>query len=275
MPMYAADEVPIRKDPVSSNDAQLQTVEAFCQSIEPAGAPGVTGMSASSTSDTSGSTKVAVVPQRNLITRALQSEDCIETFIKNRPIVLYPLMQDTVSMVPQNVVDLLGTMDKSEYPLGMLEQCLGGAIVLQVSDGDPDFYPIPRKDYEMYDLVPLSDVEKYNPGLTDDLVAMLKLESLSSMPLLQAGLKVKDVHMIKLSKLGFDIAEEARLEAPWGGSQTKPPRQDAYLALAYSGDGGEIKEVYMVNSDALGLPIAYKPADKSLGSKPGRGTSAA
>jgi len=63
--------------------------------------------------------------------------------------------------------------------------------------------------------------------------------------------------MWRFSELGFSIGEEAVIEAPWGGTQSKPAGRHAYLAF-------NEKKYYVVNEDEQGLPINYKSVQKQL-----------
>merc|ERR1719356_1282405 len=131
----------------------------------------------------------------------------------------------------------------------MLRRCLSGAVMLQCkSNGEPDFYPIPPEAYAPYATSPLTAssedetllarVERHVPGV--DRGALVK------------GVKRQSATMLRFSELGFDVAEQATIEAPWGGTQVKPPGVGAYLAF-------NAKECYVVNADEGGLPINYKP----------------
>jgi len=185
-------------------------------------------------------------------------------FVKAAPVVMYPLTLESLESLPQSISGRLGTVDAATYAPDMLKTCLGGAVLLQVADGGkPDFYPINSVDHGRYKEVPLDDVAARNPALYAGLGALLGKEgsSLAEVPGLIGALKVAPVAMYRFSDLGFPVAQEATIEAPWKGTQTKPAGKDAFLALGGSTKPEETKECYMINIDENGLPIAYMPAE--------------
>jgi hypothetical protein len=55
--------------------------------------------------------------------------------------------------------------------------------------------------------------------------------------------------MVLASDLGFPVKNMLKIEAPWGGDQTKDVGKDAYLVVCDA--------LYLINLDELGLPVAY------------------
>jgi len=188
-------------------------------------------------------------------------------YMKELPVLMYPLTEETLPGVPESVLRLLGSVDQATYPADMLRGCLRGAVLLQCkSTGEPDFYPVPLEAYAPYTTSPLTDS-------AEDEAMLARVERLA--PGLERGRLLKGVKrqtatMLRFSELGFDVAKQATIEAPWGGTQVKPAGTDAYLAF-------NAKECYIVNSDEGGLPINYKlvveehPMSKETASSGARG----
>ena len=63
---------------------------------------------------------------------------------------------------------------------------------------------------------------------------------------------------IKCSEIGFPIADELRIKAPWGGVQIKAAGVDAYLAVDKDDTG--TPRYYMVSMDEDGAPFDHGPA---------------
>merc|ERR1712087_483714 len=100
----------------------------------------------------------------------------------------------------------------------MLRKCLGGGIILQFAEGKPDFYPIPASKLQQYSTFPISA-----SGPDGQLLANVS----QHVPDLEGGTVMKSiskrrVDMYRLSQLGFNVDKEVVIEAPRGGTQTKP-----------------------------------------------------
>lgn len=180
------------------------------------------------------------------------------TFVKDQPITMFPLTKESVNAIPESILSKMGAIDNATYGDNpkqfreFLEGRIGGAIVLQFADGKPDFYPTsPEVFANKYKAVAMDSLEGKNPKL----FASFKEEfggAPAGVPGVISALKVAPVEMYRASDLGFKKDEPLEIAAPWGGTQTKPAGQDAYIVA----NGNEM---YMVNVDKGGLPIAYLP----------------
>ena len=114
--------------------------------------------------------------------------------------------------------------------------------MLQMNGAAPDFYPIPSTAFANYRRVDLPVVRAKNPKLIRGLETIEGLADLlnSGDARIIGGLKTKPVAMVKMSDLGYLISEAAEIDAPWGGTQTKPAGQDAYIVIASDGNSAAI-----------------------------------
>lgn len=190
------------------------------------------------------------------------------------PVVLYPLTDQSLEKLPEKIWSRLGSVDQATYPADMLQSCLGGAIVLQVMDGEPDFYPIRENAFKEYKHVSLEQALAKNEELRRFLVEFFG--PLSEMPFVRGGMKESAVTMVRLSELRAaqsvwednddDDDSPTEVEAPWGGSQFVPPRSDAFVAVPdfdrlAQGALEKDPQVYIVQVDQSDLPANYMQAD--------------
>jgi len=173
----------------------------------------------------------------------------------------------------------LGKKDKVMYKYA--DFALGG-ITLQLADGEPDLYPN-KADFVKNALMPfVGDPSK------DQKAAAVIAEFQGLIPgmdgkgmTLQWMIKKEPVNMLRASKLaeqGFtkmkmgpssseDSVFTVQGPAEWGGSpQTKstpPGVTDTFIVGEFETDRPAVlKQVYMCNPDAEGLPIGYIKATK-------------
>jgi len=177
-------------------------------------------------------------------------------FVKDSPVLGYRVTSDRFEDIPEAIRLKLGAVDQTTYTTEYLRKV--GIIILQMSGDQPDFYPIEKPTFDAnYKSVEVADVSTKNAKLMQRLEGVEGMRELvaSADPNLTGALKTAPVAMIRMSELGYEINDEVTIDAPWGGTQTKPVGQDAYLVF----DTG-YQQYYMVNTDASGNPIAYVPA---------------
>lgn len=179
------------------------------------------------------------------------------------PVVLLPLSEQSIESLPESIWYKLGSLDEATYPEDMLQRCIGGAICLQVKDGEPDFYPITANNYMEYKSMPLEDVARQNEPLYSFLVSYFDGPLEEQLPGVIGGIKEMSVTMVRLSELNIDLGEDSptEVEAPWGGAQIVPPGKDAFVAVPHFGrENSLISQVYIVQEDAQRNPAQYIPA---------------
>lgn len=194
-----------------------------------------------------------VIGQSELITLLYDApESRYEYFIKDSPIAIYEYDGDR-SVIPVGIGSRLGATDQTEYNEQYFSD--NAIIALQFDGDEPDFYIIGQDVFsEQYRLVNLSEVIDKNSKL---FAKITQHESVANLveaqdERLKGAVKLSTVKMVKVSTiLGREsIREEVTIEAPWGGTQTKEARNDAYFV---AGDS----EVYIVNAGKNRLPIGY------------------
>lgn len=180
-------------------------------------------------------------------------------FLKDRPVVMYPITKLNYASLPGEIRDVLGAVDGASYAKhgsfeAFMEEQVGGAIVLQFNGDEPDFYPLPPDVYRnQYAPVPMREVREKNAALFGSLQGAPGLpDLLQGDPNVTGAIKTTPVAMISASSAGYPMEIELEIEAPWGGTQTKPAGRDAFLAQDDDG------KYYMVNVDSSGLPIGYR-----------------
>jgi hypothetical protein len=207
----------------------------------------------------------AVVHQTKLKELLAKSLDTKKAkFVKNVPIAVYPLNAESFKSMPSLILEEMGGLDKATYPNkdAYLKANFGGAMALQVAHGKLDAYPIPAHQYESnYNAVSLEEMQTKNPKNATALSAILG--DLSTIPGVCGALKTVPTEMILASDLGFLVEDLLKIEAPWGGDQTKDAGKEAWIVAC--------DEPYLINLDESGLPVAYiMAADtevKTLGSQ--------
>jgi hypothetical protein len=195
----------------------------------------------------------APVPQRALKEKLSNPGIRRAKFVKNMPIAVYPLNEQSLASMPPTILAEMGSLDKGTYgPHGnkdaFLKTNFGGAMALQVAHGKLDAYPIPAEQYtSKYKAVSLEEMQTKNPKNATALSEILG--DLSNIPGACGALKTVPTEMVLASDLGFPLENLLKIEAPWGGDQTKDAGKDAYLVACDA--------PYLVNLDELGLPVAY------------------
>jgi len=177
-----------------------------------------------------------------------------DEFVKDRPVAMWKITADNYQDIPEPIKTALGSVDQATYEVDgsfekFMESRVGGAVVLQMNGDETDFYPISSDVFEgKYSVVEMDEVQTKNKNLYVGLQEVLI--TLKSIPDIVGALKTIPVTMFRASDVGFSVDEGLEIEAPWGGTQTKPEGQDAYLVP----DGDSF---YMVNIDESGMPIGY------------------
>jgi hypothetical protein len=155
----------------------------------------------------------------------------------------------------------MGGLDKANYPNKdeYLRANFGGAMSLQVAHGKLDAYPIPPGQYASnYKAVPLEEMVSKNPKNAAALSEMLG--DLRSIAGVCGALKTVPTEMVLASDLGFPVGRLLKIEAPWGGDQTKDAGKEAYLVAC--------EKPYLINLDESGLPVAYIKASDAQQANP-------
>jgi hypothetical protein len=176
-------------------------------------------------------------------------------FVKNVPIAVYPLNPFSLASIPSPILEGMGELDKATYPNkdAYLKANFGGAMALQVAHGKLDAYPIPPDQYSSnYKAVSLEEMQTKNPKNATALIGILG--DLSTIPGVCGALKTVSTEMVLASDLGFPVKDLLKIEAPWGGDQTKDAGKEAYLVVCDA--------PYLVNLDESGLPVAYIKASE-------------
>jgi hypothetical protein len=171
-------------------------------------------------------------------------------FVKNVPIAVYPLNAESLASMPPLILEGMGKIDEATYPNkdAYLNTNFGGAMALQVADGKLDAYPIPPEQYRSnYRVVSLEEMQTKNPKNAAALSGILG--DLSTIPGVCGALKLVPTEMVLASDLGFPVKDLLKIEAPWGGDQTKHAGKDAYLVVCDA--------PYLINLEESGLPVAY------------------
>jgi hypothetical protein len=193
----------------------------------------------------------AMVPQTKLKELLANNPDIRRTkFVKNVPIAVYPLNAESLASMPSLILEGMGELDKATYPNkdSYLKSNFGGAMSLQVAHGKLDAYPIPADQYTSnYKVVSIEEMQTKNPKNATALSGILG--DLNSIPGICGALKTVPTEMVLASDLGFPLENLLKIEAPWGGDQTKDAGKDAYLVVCDA--------PYLINLDELGLPVAY------------------
>jgi hypothetical protein len=181
-----------------------------------------------------------------------------ENFVKNVPIAVYPLNATSLASMPSLILEEMGGLDKANYPNkdAYLKANVGGAMALQVAHGKLDAYPIPPEEYaSKYQAVPLEEMLTKNPKNAAALSGILG--DLSTISGVCGALKTVPTEMVLASALGFPVRDPLKIEAPWGGDQTKDAGKDAYLVAC--------DPPYLINLDESGLSVAYISASERKG----------
>src|SRR5258708_2930949 len=174
-------------------------------------------------------------------------------FVKDAPILGYRITSDKFEDLPGPIQKQLGLVDQTAYQPDYLKDKVGSIVVLQMNGAKPDFYPIGPDSFQKYRVVSVSDVDSKNPKLMKSIKGVEGIDALinSNDPNLIGALKTVPVQMVRMSEIGYPVAQDVTIQAPWG-EQTKPAGKDAYLVW----DAGQ-NQYYMVNTDDNGLPISY------------------
>jgi hypothetical protein len=168
-------------------------------------------------------------------------------FQKDAVVTAYPIPASArgLSDLPPPIRDLLGKVDRTTYTDAYIRQHRGDHVMVQFKkDGSPDLY-VSQGSRRAYDIV-----EDAGPAGE---AARRQVAELGIDPgALQVLRKRELTEMRRASDVGMPVSREATIEAPWGGTQTKPAGADAFVVK--NGD-----EFYLVNLDAAtGLPIGYR-----------------
>jgi hypothetical protein len=183
------------------------------------------------------------------------------SFVKNVPIAVYPLSASSLASMPSLILEEMGGLDKANYPNKdeYLRANFGGAMSLQVAHGKLDAYPIPPGQYASnYKAVPLEEMVSKNPKNAAALSEILG--DLRSIAGVCGALKTVPTEMVLASDLGFPVGRLLKIEAPWGGDQTKDAGKEAYLVAC--------EKPYLINLDESGLPVAYIKASDAQQANP-------
>jgi hypothetical protein len=181
---------------------------------------------------------------------AIRSGTKTAQFVKNVPIAVYPLSAKSLVSMPSLILEGMGDLDKATYPNkdAYLQANFGGAMALQVAHGKLDAYPIPPDQYASnYKAVSLEEMQAKN--LKNATALSEILGDLCSIPGACGALKTVPTEMVLASDLGFPVQDLLKIEAPWGGDQTKDAGKEAYLVVCDA--------PYLINLDESGLPVAY------------------
>ncbi|WP_179946745.1 hypothetical protein [Falsihalocynthiibacter arcticus] len=179
-------------------------------------------------------------------------------FVKDQPILGWRLESADLTELPEAIQNNLGSVDATGYDAAYLAENVGSIVALQMTGDGPDFYIIGLQTFtDSYKTVSLKEVSEKNARLVErlEMVPELAKKLAANDPSVVGALKTVPVPMIAMSDVGFAIAEEITIEAPWG-AQTKPAGQDAYLVYDTSEE-----QYYMVNSGQDGNPLNYVPSE--------------
>jgi hypothetical protein len=196
---------------------------------------------------------VKSVPQTQLREVLTNPSHKTAKFVKNVPIAVYPLDEQSLATMPAQFLAEMGALDKATYGDrdAFLKANIGGAMALQVAHGKLDAYPIPPDQYMAnYRTVSFGDVLKKNMKTAEALNRIFG--DLSSIPGVRGALKMVPTEMVLASDVGFKVEDLLTIEAPWGGEQTKDAGKEAYLVVCDA--------PYLINLDESGLPVAYIPS---------------
>lgn len=188
----------------------------------------------------------------------------IRNYIKDAPTYAIKITSENWSTLPTMLKELgveIGTFDLTKYPKG-LEPYIGSVVNLQISKGKVDAYPVALNIFKKsYASIPNNEVAQRSANYASQMAATQLGARLSDFEVVSI-LRTEPTEMILMSQAGYDISSVARIQAPWGGTQTKPAEKDAHLAILRNLDGS-IKEVYVVQIDEVtGLPQNYIVAPK-------------
>lgn len=177
-------------------------------------------------------------------------------FVKDAPTLGYRITSGKPEDLPEAVRGLLGKMDATNY--ADLTPYIGSIVNLQMADAaSPDFYPVGTGIFtEEYVPSSLEEVAARNGEYLKRVSGVLGALMEKGDPNLVAVLKTVPEPMVKMSEIGYPVAEEVLISVERGTgfvTQSKPAGRDAYLAH----DG---KQWYMINLDDRGLPASYVPA---------------
>jgi hypothetical protein len=170
--------------------------------------------------------------------------------VKNVPIAVYPLNAESLASMPSIIFEGMGELDKATYPSkdAFLKSNCGGAMALQIAHGKLDAYPIPPDQYVAnYNAVSLEEMQTKNPKSAAALSEIFS--DLSDVLGVCGAFKTVPTEMVLASDLGFPVENLLKIDAPWGGDQTKDAGKEAYLVVCDA--------PYLINLDESGLPVAY------------------
>lgn len=199
-----------------------------------------------------------VQTQADITVRITEAAPSEKMFIKDQPILGWRLQSADLTDIPDVIQNNLGSVDATGYDANYLAENIGSVVALQMTGDGPDFYIISLQTFaESYELVSLADVAEKNAHLVErlEMVGELAVMFAENDPGLVGVLKTVPVSMIAMSDVGFDVAEEITIEAPWG-TQTKPAGKGAYLVY-----GAGEEQYYMVNVGPDGNPLNYVPME--------------
>ncbi|WP_108817830.1 hypothetical protein [Pseudovibrio sp. Alg231-02] len=198
-----------------------------------------------------------VQSQAELTARVEKHAPAKELYIKDRPILGWKIIGDTLADLPEAIRGPLGSVDSTSYDDAYIAKNVGSVVALQMSKTGPDFYVIGKETFtSKYEMVGLEDVAAKNTRLVKRLDMVPEVLALFNAKDagLTGALKTVPVEMVRMSAIGYAPAAEVIIQSPWG-TQTKPADQDGFLVF----DSGE-NQYYMVNQGADGNPSSYVPA---------------
>lgn len=205
---------------------------------------------------------MSVQTQNDMRSRVASANPKQYRFIKDAPVLAFRL-SGSVTDIPATIANKLGVVDQTGYTQEFLDLVAnGGAIMLQMNGDTPDFYPVKREVFEQnYKIVSVADVRTKNSKLMGQISGVEGMKDITEAgnANLVGALRTRPTNMIKMSEVGYPVEAEVQIEAPWGGTQTKPAGQDAYLVLE-----ADKNQYYMVNTDANANPISYVPSDSAM-----------
>jgi len=197
-------------------------------------------------------------PPEMINSRMEQYKPTENPYVK-KPIMGYPITSDKFEDIPIEIRKYLGMEDNKgkqvEYETKYLRDNVGGFILIQMKDGKPDFFVPPKNTLTNYKQIGLAEVNAGNSELFGQLT-QLKVMQLPGL----VGMKTTEVvDMVKMSDIGYNIADEVSISTPSWGNQTKPAGSDAYLRWSSA-----LGQYTMVNSEKGGNPSNWIPADAAM-----------
>ncbi len=190
--------------------------------------------------------KAAPVSQVELAMKIQEKYPIKYRNIKYKPVVAYVVTSDNYNRIPDFIKYNIGFFDNAAY--------INRAIILQLNDkGEPDFYLISKDDLGGYSTVETECLEEKNPSLYSYLTKEIGIDAYFEDDSDFLGvIKLSDACFYQASDVGYPINEELVIEAPWGGTQTKPAGEDCFLVPQNKGG-----KYYMINDNEDGNPIGY------------------